>query len=128
MYRLLSAAALAAAFSLPLLGATPAAATTSTAAVSVRITLSCYSNPERTTVKNTGTVAFKITRVGSTYQPYSYEPFHVSKTLKPGKSVTFQTGRSASGIYELSHNYIYNDNGKDGTRVKTSVGTYTKHC
>lgn len=101
---------------------------TAQAAVGVKITLNCYSNPEKTKVTNTGTVTFTVTRVGSTYQPYSSEPFVVSKTLRPGEYVTYQTGRAASGPYKLYGNYIYNDNGLDGARVKTSVGTFTKHC
>lgn len=101
---------------------------TAQAAVGVKITLKCYSNPEKTTITNNGTVTFKVTRLGSTYQTYSYEPFVISKTLTPGQSVTYQTGRAASGAYALSRNYIYNDNGKDGTRIRTNVGTFTKHC
>ena len=54
------------------------------AAVGVKITLSCYTNPERTKITNVGTVSFKVTRVGSTYQPYAAEPFSVGKTLAPG--------------------------------------------
>jgi hypothetical protein len=99
-----------------------------TAASSVKITLHCYSNPEKTKITNVGTHSFKITKVGSTYQPYSYEPFRVSKTLAPGQSVTYQTGRAARGTNALTRNYIYNDNGKDGAKVVTSVGTFTKHC
>ena len=109
MNRPLRAAALAALLCLPLLGAAPAAAATS-----VKITLKCYSNPEKTTITNNGTVTFKVTKVGSTYHPYSSEPFSVSKTLAPGQSVTYQTGNAASGAYELSHLYIYNNNGQDG--------------
>jgi hypothetical protein len=98
------------------------------AGTSVSVSVRCYSNPEKTIVKNTGTTTFKVTKVGSTYQPYSYEPFSVSKTLAPGQSVTFQTGYAASGANKLTGTYIYNDNGRDGTKVVTNVGTYTKHC
>lgn len=49
----------------------------------------------------------------------------MNKTLAPGESVTYKTGRGAGTIYG---NYIYNDNGKDGVKVVTSIGTFTKHC
>jgi hypothetical protein len=98
------------------------------AAASVKITLHCYSNPELTKITNNGTVTFRVTKVGSTYQPYAAEPFSVNKTLAPGESVTYQTGRKASGPYKLYGNYIYNDNGRDGVKVVTTVGTFTKHC
>jgi len=98
------------------------------AGTSAKITLRCYSNPEKVTITNTGTTSFTVKKVGSTYQPYSYEPFSVSKTLAPGQSVTYQTGSAASGANKLTGTYIFNDNGLDGVRVKTNVTTYTKHC
>ena len=110
-----------------LLGVTASVAVVD-AGTSVSISLRCYSNPEKTIVRNTGTTTFKVSKVGSTYQPYSYEPVAVSKTLAPGQSVTFQSGYAASGAYKLTGNYIYNDNGQDGTKVVTSVGTFKKHC
>ena len=122
MKRLFAAAGFAALLCLPLLNVAPVAAATT-----VKISLSCYGHPEKTTIKNTGATAFKIKTVGSTYRPYSFEPFTVNKTLSPGKSITYQTGYSASSNV-LTHDYIYNDNGQDGARVATTVGTYTKHC
>jgi len=122
MKRLLGAAGFAVLLCLPLISVAPVAATTS-----VHIGLSCYGHPEKTTIKNTGGTSFKINTVGSTYKPYSFEPFTVNKTLSPGQSITYQTGYTAH-TNVLTHDYIYNDNGLDGARVKTTVGTYTKHC
>jgi hypothetical protein len=98
------------------------------AAASVRITLRCYSNPEKTTITNTGTTTIRVTKVGSTYQPYSYEPFGLNKTLAPGQAVTYLTGNAASGANKLTGTYIYNDNGRDSARITTTIGTITKHC
>ena len=106
------------------LGVAPVAAE---AASGVGIRLSCYSNPERTIIKNNRRKSIIIRRVGSTYRPYSYEPFSVRKVVKPGKRVQFQTGRAAR-VNRLTRNYIYNDNGRDGVKVVTSVGTFRKHC
>lgn len=93
---------------------------------SVGVRVSCFSNPETTRITNNTGGSIKIKTVGSTYQPYSYEPFWVGKTLAPGASVTYQTGRAAFKNV-LSRNYIYNDKG-DKARVVTTVGTFTKTC
>ena len=98
------------------------------AGTSAKVTLRCYSNPEKVTITNTGTTTFAVKKVGSTYQPYSYEPFSVSKTLAPGQSVTYQTGSAASGANKLTGTYIFNDNGLDGVKVRTNLAIYTKRC
>ena len=122
--RLVAPVTLAAVLAFSALGVvTPASAE----AAGVRISLSCYSNPERTIIKNNRNKAITIYRVGSTYRPYSYEPFRVSKRVTPGKRAQFQTGRAAR-VNVLTRNYIYNDNGADGVKVVTSVGTFKKHC
>jgi hypothetical protein len=100
------------------------AAPVSAASQPISISLSCYSSPEKTTIKNVSTRTLTVKSFGSTYQPYSAEPFHVNTTLAPGKSVTYKTG-SGSRLYG---NSIYNNNGKDGVKVVTSVGTFGKHC
>ena len=92
----------------------------------VAVRVSCFSNPETTKITNNTGASIKVRTVGSTYQPYSYEPFSVGKTLAPGASVTYQTGRAAFKNV-LSRNYIYNDKG-DKARVVTTVGTFTKTC
>lgn len=111
---------------LTMVAAVPAA--TAVSAGGVAITVRCYSNPEKVTIKNNRGSAIRVTKVGSTYQPYSYEPFSVSKRIAPGKSVTFKAGNAASGANVLTGNYIFNDNGRDGVRVVTSVGTFKKDC
>jgi len=78
-------------------------------------------------IKNNRSRSITIYRVGSTYRPCSYEPFRVRKVVKPGKRVQFQTGRAAR-INVLTRNYIYNDDGRVGVKVVTSVGTLKKHC
>jgi hypothetical protein len=107
----------------------PAAASSVTGATpTVTISVKCYSNPEKLTVKNNGTQSIKLTKVSSAYQLTVAEPFSMNKTLAPGASITFQFGRAASGPTKLYGNYVFNDNGRDGGRVVTSVGTFTKSC
>lgn len=97
------------------------------AAGGVAVAVRCYSNPETTKITNNTSVSIRVTRVGSTYQPYSYEPFRLNKALAPGQSITYQTGSRATSN-ALTHNYIYVDSGQDGVRVVTSAGTITKRC
>jgi hypothetical protein len=120
--------ALAAVLALAGLAAPLATTPTAQAAVGVKITLSCYGNPEKTKITNIGTVNFKITKIVTTYQPTTAEPFNVSKTLAPGQYVTYLTGRAASGPYKLYTNYIYNNEVRDGAKITTSVGVFTKYC
>lgn len=96
-------------------------------AASISIGVSCYSNPELTTIRNYSGHGITIRSVGSTYHPYSFEPFYVYKHLNAGDSITYQTGRAAYR-HVLSHDYIYNNNGLDGVRVRTSIGKFTRHC
>lgn len=103
------------------LGAAP------TLAASVSITVRCYGNPETTTIHNGTSHRITINSVGSTYQPRSNEPFYVYHRLSAGHSITYQTGYAAHSNV-LTHQYIYNNNGLDGARAKTSVGTFKKHC
>jgi hypothetical protein len=109
-----------------LLGVTASVAVVD-AGTSVSVSVSCNTNPERTTVKNRGTTTFTVTKVGSTYLPRSNEPFRVSKTLQPGQSITFQTGYDATRNI-LTRQYIYNNDTRDGAKVVTSAGIFKRYC
>jgi hypothetical protein len=89
------------------------------------VTVSCRSNPERTTITNIGARSVTITRVGSIILPRSNEPYSVTKTLQPGKSVTYQTGGAASSNV-LTQQYIYDDDVKtaEGANVRISSGKF----
>lgn len=62
------------------------------AVTGVRIVVNCFSNPETTRVMNKTAGTITIRTVGSIYQPYSYEPIPVNRTLPPGSSISFQSG------------------------------------
>jgi hypothetical protein len=100
------------------------------AAAKVKVSLNCTSNPEKTKVKNNTNRRIKVKKVGSIYRPYSYEPIKVNRALRPGKSITFQSGNSARGRNVLTRNHIYNNDvgKKEGARVATSVGRFNARC
>jgi len=100
------------------------------AAPAVQVNVSCTSNPERTAVKNNTNRSIKIKKVGSIYKPYSNEPIAVNRTLKAGKTMTFESGQRANGSNVLTKRYIYNNDvgSKEGARVFTSVGRFLDKC
>jgi hypothetical protein len=61
---------------------------------------------------------------------YSYEPFVENRTLRPNKTITFESGSKANGRNELTTAHIYNNDvgSREGARVKTSVGTFIDKC
>ena len=99
------------------------------ASPAVSVSVGCHGNPETTRVHNNTNHSVMIKAVGSIYQPRSNEPFHLSRNLGPGKSVTFETGYAANSN-TLTSQYIYNSDvgDKDGARVGTSAGRFVDRC
>ncbi len=88
------------------------------------VSVACEASPEVTRVKNNRNRSITIKSVGSIYQPYSYEPVRVERTLGGGKTITFESG-SGANTNKLTGNYIYNNDvgSKEGARVVTQSGT-----
>ncbi len=125
---LVSASAIIATFAV---AAGPATAEAATPAL--KVTVNCYSNPERTVVHNNRSHAITIKSVGSIYRPYSNEPVFVYKRLAAGATVTFYSGygASSSNPRTLTRQYIYNNEvgSAEGARVKDTNGhTYSDRC
>ncbi len=95
----------------------------------VTVTVACKSKPETTRVKNNTNKSITIDTVGSIYRPYSYEPFRVSRMLKAGGTITFESGSNADSNV-LTKSYIYNNDvgSKEGAKVSTSVGPFADRC
>jgi hypothetical protein len=107
-----------------------ATAQTQPAATSgVSVSVNCYSNPERVTIRNNRNRAITITSVGSIYQPRSNEPFYVYKRLGSGRSITYTFG-SGSGPNRLTGAYIFNNDvgSSEGARIRTPLGRITDRC
>jgi hypothetical protein len=100
------------------------------AAPAVQVNVNCTSKPERTAVKNNTNRSIKVKNVGSIYKPRSNEPFTVNRTLKAGKTITFESGKGANGSNALTTAYIYEDDvgSKEGARVSTSEGRFVDKC
>jgi hypothetical protein len=121
--------ALVLALGIPTAGPAPADAATP----ALRVTVYCYSNPERTVVENNRSYAITIARVGSIYQPRSGEPYAVWYRLGAGKTVTFYSGYGASAGHPrtLTRQYIFNNDvgALEGARVTRPNGVrHTDRC
>ena len=99
------------------------------AASRVKVTARCDGNPEKVIVENNTRHRIKVKRVGSIYQPRSNEPFRVDRTLRRGRTITFESGPAANHNV-LTHEYIFNSDvgSKEGARVATSVGRFADRC
>ena len=113
--------------------AVPAAPAGEAALPALRVVVNCYTNPERTAIKNNNrTTAITIRTVGSIYRPYNFEPFSVNRRLPAGRWLTFFTGPKAgvTNPGSLSQRYIYHDGvgTREGARVTSSAGTFGDRC
>ena len=100
------------------------------AAPAVQVNVKCTSNPETTAVKNNTKKSIKVQTITSIYSlGPEREPFVVDKTLKSGKTITFESGPKADS-HVLTKAYIYeNDVGRrEGAWVGTSVGRFVDRC
>ncbi len=97
----------------------------------VRVRLSCFTNPERTTVTNESDSTVTVISVTSIFDSDGDESFQVNTTLSPGESVTYESDYDADSNV-LTSDYIYSDSyslrDDQGARVKTSAGTYSANC
>jgi hypothetical protein len=99
------------------------------AAAAVRVTARCDGNPEKVIVANNTRHRIKVRRVGSIYRPYDFEPISVNRTLRRGRTITFESGPAANRNV-LTHQYIFNSDvgSREGARVATSVGRFVDRC
>jgi hypothetical protein len=95
----------------------------------VTVTARCDGNPERVIVVNNTRQRIEVRTVGSIYRPRSNEPFHVDRTLRRGRAITFQSGPAANRNV-LSRQYVFNSDvgSREGARVRTSVGRFADRC
>jgi hypothetical protein len=109
----------------------PDAAEGSTPAL--KVTVYCYSNPERTVIHNNRSFAVTIKSIKSIYQPRSNEPFYVSYSIPAGATRTFYSGYAADSGHPrtLTRQYIYANTvgSSEGARVVRSNGNvYGDRC
>lgn len=98
-------------------------------APAVGVTVSCATNPERTTVRNNTGSTIRVQRIGSLYQPLAAEPYAIGRNIGPGGVVTFQSGSGATANV-ITKQFIYNNDvgSTEGARVKTSIGRFIDRC
>jgi hypothetical protein len=99
------------------------------AASHVNVIAKCDGNPEKVIVENNTRHRIKVKRVTSIYRPYDFEPITVNKTLRRGRTVTFESGPAANHNV-LTKQYIFNSDvgSREGARVATSMGRFGDRC
>jgi hypothetical protein len=99
------------------------------AAARVNVIARCDGNPEKVIVENNTRHRIKVKRVTSIYRPYDFEPITVNKTLRRGRTVTFESGPAANHNV-LTKQYIFNSDvgSREGARVATSIGRFGDRC
>jgi hypothetical protein len=96
----------------------------------IDLTVACNTWPERTTITNNTDETLNLSgwTLGSLYQPGSDEPFALSGTLDPGKSVTYESGLFASQNVLSSLPIYGNAAPSQGARLTTGFGTLDVLC
>jgi hypothetical protein len=103
---------------------------------SITLAISCYTNPELTTITNNTDQLLPLgsVKLGSLYQPRNDEPFTLGNTsvLNPGASITYQSGSGSTPTSTspgLSSEPIYNNEAAgEGAILTTPYGTLTVLC
>lgn len=113
--------------------ATPAGSPTVSAATTpdqIKITLSCWSNPETTRIDNNGADAITIISVSSLQDVTASEPYVVNRTLGAGKTVIYRSGPGATSGSILTTNNLYVGtlSPDEGVHLETSVGPVEAKC
>ena len=110
-------------------GAGLAPAPAAAGAPQIRIALDCDGTPEKTSITNISGKEVTIESVGSLFDRTNREPFNVNETLKPGQSITLESGEDARGGDRLTGQELYDDeSNRDGAKVHTSIGTFKERC
>src|SRR6478609_5181030 len=113
--------------------ATPAGSPTISAATTpeqIKITLSCWGNPETTRIDNNGADAITIISVSSLQDVTANEPYVVNRTLGAGKTVIYRSGPGATSGSILTTNNLYVGtlSPNEGVHFETSIGPIEAKC
>jgi lipoprotein-anchoring transpeptidase ErfK/SrfK len=89
---------------------------------------SCFTDPEKVRVQNSGTEAIQIIAIRSVFDNVENVAYPVGMTLNAGSTRIFQSGPSAAGTL-LTSDQLFNTTAADvRVRVETSVGTVEASC
>lgn len=98
----------------------------------MQITLSCNTNPEKTTLKNVGLEPIYLTNLRTNWDKRSDEPFSLGgRRLVPGESITYQSGSSAGAANRITTRDIYTEFAGvvEGVTIKISTTKmFSKSC
>ena len=96
----------------------------------VKITLSCWGNPELTRIDNNGLDKITIISVRSLQDQGPNEPYVVNRSLGAGKTVIFRSGAGATTGTILTTNNLYVGtlSPNEGVHLETSIGPIEANC
>jgi lipoprotein-anchoring transpeptidase ErfK/SrfK len=96
----------------------------------VKITLSCWGNPETTRIDNNGTDKITIISVRSLQDQGPNEPYVVNRSLGAGKTVIYRSGPGATTGTVLTTNNLYVGtlSPNEGVHLETSIGPIEANC
>jgi hypothetical protein len=94
----------------------------------VTVELDCESNPETTAVTNNGAEPIRVQEIDSLVEDAGGEPFARDDLVRPGRTVTYETGDEASGRFALGGEIYRNGDPDEGVRIATSGGEAEAFC
>jgi hypothetical protein len=94
----------------------------------IAVELDCESNPETTAVTNNGAEAIRVQEIDSLVEDAGGEPFARDDLVRPGRTITYETGDEASGRFALGGEIYRNGDPDEGVRIATSGGEAEAFC
>jgi lipoprotein-anchoring transpeptidase ErfK/SrfK len=93
------------------------------------VTPSCFTNPERTRVDNTGADAIQIISIRSVFDGVENAPYTAGQTIGSGSTRIYRSGPGAISGTILTTDQLFSTTKADvRVRVETSVGTVEASC
>lgn len=104
--------------------------TLSTTTSDIVVTLSCWGDPERTRIDNTGDAEITIISITSLADPTGDEPHEVNRRLGAGRTVIYRSGPGATSgsILTTDNLYVGTLSPNEGVHIETSVGAVEADC
>ena len=97
-------------------------------AADIAIELDCAANPETTRVTNDGDAPVTVRSIEPRVGTDAGEPIAREDVIRPGRSITYQSGDGAEGRNDLGPELYLDDDRDEGVRLDTSGGEFETFC